>query len=69
MAYVSIGYNRGANNEEPYATIGTDDGGNGNHLTVCIDLTKGWTSQEVVDTLRAVARRIENSSYNDLHNV
>lgn len=68
MASVSLDVARGANYEEPYIHVGTAAAAHGD-LQVSVDLTKGWTSLEVADALRAIIRRIENGFYNDIHGV
>lgn len=68
MASVSLDVARGSNYEEPFIHAGTAAPAHGD-LQVSIDLTKGWTSLEVADALRAIINRIENGFYNDIHNV
>lgn len=63
MAYISYGLNRGENSKiaNPYAiTLGTDDGGAGNNVTLCIDKTKSLTTREVVEICMGFIRRLED---------
>jgi hypothetical protein len=70
MAYVSYGLNRGFYESEPdKISIGTDDGGAGNHVTLAMDKTKGLTRLDVIKILEAFVRRLEDERFNDIVNV
>jgi hypothetical protein len=72
MAYVSFGLNRNIAQMNP-ATIdvGTDDGGNGNNVTLCMDLAAALTIEDVILILQAFTRRLEDGRYGpaDLLNI
>jgi len=61
MAYVSYGLDRNAEDQPEDITIGTDDGGNGNNVTLCFDLTKSLTTHDVVLICQAFIRRLEGN--------
>ena len=72
MAYVSYGLNRNIDQMNPATiTTGTDDGGNGNNVTLCIDLTKALTTEDVILICQAFIRRLEDGAYGpaDLTNI
>lgn len=61
MAYVSYGLNRNGPLMTPTEiNIGTDDGGNANNVTLCMDLTKALTTEDVILILDAFKRRLED---------
>lgn len=61
MAYVSYGLNRGGSQMNPSEiTIGSDDGGNGNNVTLCFDLTKSLSCEDIVEILEAFKRRLQD---------
>lgn len=60
MAYVSYGLDRNATSYEPDAiTIGTDDGGNGNNVTLCINQAASLNTTDVILICQAFIRRLE----------
>ena len=70
MAYVSYGLDRGAQDQPEDIAIGTDDGGNGNNVTLCFDLTKSLTTKDVILICQAFIRRLEgNEGTVDILNV
>jgi hypothetical protein len=72
MAYVSYGLNRNIDQMNPFTiTIGTDDGGNGNNVTLCMDLAVALTTEDVILILNAFIRRLEDGAYgpSDLLNI
>lgn len=65
MAYISYGLNKG---EEAATypidiTIGTNNGGGGNDVTLCFNQAVSLTTKDVILILEAFARRLEDSSY------
>ena len=54
MAYVSLGLNLGADNEPDAVAIGTDDGGNGNNVTVCVNLAVALNNSDIVRILQVI---------------
>ena len=54
MAYVSLGLNLGADNEPDAVTIGTDDGGAGNNVTVCVNLAVALNNSDIVRILQVI---------------
>jgi hypothetical protein len=69
MAYVSFGLDRGADQSPDRITIGTDDGGAGNNVTVAVNKGVGFTHEEVILVLQAIIRRLEDGRNTDLANV
>lgn len=70
MAYVSLGLNRGAFEMQPdEITVGTDDGGAANNVTVCINKAASLTRLDVVKILESIIRRLEDNRFNDIVNV
>lgn len=63
MAYVSFGLNRGADNQPDKVALGTDDGGAGNNITLCMDQAAGLTRMDVIQALRAFERKVEDGRY------
>lgn len=60
MAYISYGLDRGGPQMNPDdITIGTDDGGNGNNVTLCMNLAANLTTEDVILILAAFQRRLE----------
>lgn len=60
MAYISYGLDRGGDMMNPDAiTLGTDDGGNGNNVTLCINQAASLTTEDVIIILSAFQRRLE----------
>lgn len=66
MAYVSFGLNRNAPSYPEDITIGTNDGGAGNNVTLAMDQTASMSRLDVIQILEAFVRRLENGAYNDL---
>jgi hypothetical protein len=71
MAYVSFGLNIGVYETEPnQITIGTDDGGAGNNVTVSVNkAAAGLTHKAVIIALEAIIRRLEDGRFDDLGSV
>lgn len=69
MAYVSLGLNRGALDSPDKMTVGTDDGGAGNNVTLAINKSASLTRREVIEILKAFERRLEDERFNDLVSV
>lgn len=64
MAFVSYGLNRNGSYMTPAEiTIGSDNGGGGNDVTLCFDLTKELTTEDIALILDAFKRRLEDSGY------
>ena len=63
MAFVSFGLNRGADDQPDKIALGTDDGGAGNDITLCINQAAGLTRQEVVLACEAMIRKLEDGRY------
>jgi hypothetical protein len=64
MAYVSYGLNRNIAYMNPaLIDIGTDDGGAGNDVTLCFNLAKALTTEDIILILAAFQRRLENGAY------
>lgn len=66
MAYVSFGLDRNGPSYPEDVTIGTDDGGAGNNVTLSMDKTASMTRQDVIEITKAFIRRLEDGAYNDL---
>lgn len=66
MAYVSFGLNRNAPSYPEDITIGTNDGGAGNNVTLCMDKTASMSRLDAILILQAFIRRLEDGDYNDL---
>ena len=64
MAYISYGLDDGseAANAPIQIAIGTDDGGAGNNVTLCINQAAGLRTQDVILIVQAFIRRLEDSS-------
>jgi hypothetical protein len=54
MAYVSLGLNLSADNEPDAVAIGTDDGGAGNNVTVCVNLAVALNNSDIVRILQVI---------------
>ena len=65
MAYVSLGLNRGADQSPDAIAVGTDDGGAGNNVTVCINKAASLTREDVILILQAIERRLEDGRFDD----
>ena len=65
MAYISYGLDKGeeAATYPIEITIGTDDGGAANDVTLCFNQAVNLTTKDVILILEAFARRLEDSSY------
>lgn len=69
MASEYYGYNRNQGPGYPpdLATVGTSTGST--DIEVRVDLTKGWTSEEIKIVLDAIYQRINDGRYGELANV
>ena len=63
MAYVSFGLDRGADDQPDKIALGTDDGGAGNNVTLCMNQAASLTRTEVLLILDAFKRKIEDGRY------
>ncbi len=69
MAFVSYGLNRGADQSPDAITVGTDNGGGGNDVTLCYDKTKALTHNDIIEITKAFIRRLEDGRNTDLPNI
>lgn len=60
MAYISYGLDRGGPQMNPDdITLGTDDGGGANNVTLCINQAVSLTTEDVILIIAAFQRRLE----------